>query len=847
MAGPLAPTLGGNIRTEEAIAEPSALSGIASLASLIPAAPKPSSDASVKFDRDRGLLGTYLTELDTAAQLREQGNSSGADNAERRAGLKFSLAGGDLADTGVQAAVTNLTGRPATSVGFSDEELAVREIESSPEYAQAISVSVARHPEGSSEEHKARAHTQLQAKAINEQTIIETQAVWNTSLGQESRIKRIETWRLENQGVITLLGQQGASINREQVKTALLEFGNLRSSVNASRPAGLDPSEWKPIEDQLNSVQTQLELALRFTGTEEVKATHVLAFVQGLEESYKQGNITEAGFHAAVSAFTARPDIMSQLNAKEMTDIMKSSILTDVRDNPSKVEAGGDGNFTPEQQEAAKTTDPEASFKRASDLMRLGTLNSVDTDENTFAAYTDGLSSLFATAEDHGGWITGEGYRGLFNDTFSQYMDKLQTADPAQHKALLGQSVSAIREHRAAIRADIGTRTGSDILTYSTSTNSISFNREVFVNNPQIPPQDKQEFLDRLDFYGGDLERMLRTEAVGRIGALVASEMNDSQVLDRIDALNQLDVIESRLTKNLTGGDGDSEVGGSAGADTFGAPTVFDMPDEVREDTDFLQAVSNSANRLGFDPSDLLRVIQFETAGTFSPSIKAETSSATGLIQFLKSTAEGIGTSTKELAGMTRAQQMHFVEKYLEPKLRGIANPNFGDLYMAVHWPRGVGKDNSYTLYSKGSPEYKANSGLDINKDGTVTRGEAVGRAFGRTGNVVIPTPGPSGSVEVSDRPLSRPEGLVTSTAPTTSQRPQERPVQEGQEAPSSEAPREVVKRSPEEAQQVWSVLSAQTQATLARLFGNSEGALEAIKNGLDQEDIDIIERGAKQ
>jgi len=847
MAGPLAPTLGGNIRTEEAIAEPSALSGIASLASLIPAAPKPSSDASVKFDRDRGLLGTYLTELDTAAQLREQGNSSGADNAERRAGLKFSLAGGDLADTGVQAAVTNLTGRPATSVGFSDEELAVREIESSPEYAQAISVSVARHPEGSSEEHKARAHTQLQAKAINEQTIIETQAVWNTSLGQESRIKHIETWRLENQGAITLLGQQGASINREQVKTALLEFGNLRSSVNASRPAGLDPSEWKPIEDQLNSVQTQLELALRFTGTEEVKATHVLAFVQGLEESYKQGNITEAGFHAAVSAFTARPDIMSQLNAKEMTDIMKSSILTDVRDNPSKVEAGGDGNFTPEQQEAAKTTDPEASFKRASDLMRLGTLNSVDTDENTFAAYTDGLSSLFATAEDHGGWITGEGYRGLFNDTFSQYMDKLQTADPAQHKALLGQSVSAIREHRAAIRADIGTRTGSDILTYNTSTNSISFNREVFVNNPQIPPQDKQEFLDRLDFYGGDLERMLRTEAVGRIGALVASEMNDSQVLDRIDALNQLDVIESRLTKNLTGGDGDSELDGSAGADTLSS----NGPIATSLGIDFTSIESEHGLPSGY----LERTAQLESAG--DPSAQNPNSTAGGLFQQLDSNAKAYGVGDKFDPAQSTAGAAEFAQDNMDILRRALGREPLGwELYLA-HQQGGGGARRLLSNPQAKAADIVGTQAVILNgghKD--MTAGEfariwAKKYGGGRQGptSVSQATGQPNSAVRPVARPGERPPvSTATETAPVSSLRPQERPVQEGQEAPSSEAPREVVKRTPEEAQQVWSVLSEITKGIAERIFGNSEAVLKALENGtLSEEDLAIIERGAKQ
>jgi hypothetical protein len=51
---------------------------------------------------------------------------------------------------------------------------------------------------------------------------------------------------------------------------------------------------------------------------------------------------------------------------------------------------------------------------------------------------------------------------------------------------------------------------------------------------------------------------------------------------------------------------------------------------------------------------------------------------------------------------------------------------------MMVLWPRAVGKPDSYVMWEKDFPpyqkQYNANSGLDKNNDGKITRGEAVVR-----------------------------------------------------------------------------------------------------------------------
>ncbi len=130
------------------------------------------------------------------------------------------------------------------------------------------------------------------------------------------------------------------------------------------------------------------------------------------------------------------------------------------------------------------------------------------------------------------------------------------------------------------------------------------------------------------------------------------------------------------------------------------------------------------AGRLGIDPNYLMAVMHFETGGTFSPSIRnGAGSGATGLIQFLPSTARGLGTTTAELAQMSAVDQLDYVEAYLRPYANRMTNVE--DAYMAVFQPAAIGQPSDHVLFSRGSLAYSQNAGLDINGDGHITKGEA--------------------------------------------------------------------------------------------------------------------------
>lgn len=143
----------------------------------------------------------------------------------------------------------------------------------------------------------------------------------------------------------------------------------------------------------------------------------------------------------------------------------------------------------------------------------------------------------------------------------------------------------------------------------------------------------------------------------------------------------------------------------------------------------FTREVEAMAKRLDTRPEYIMAVMSFETGGSFSPRANNASTDATGLIQFLPSTARGLGTSVEALRGMSSTQQLQYVEQYLDQYkgklgtlegvytsvLSGTAHPNLAD-----------------TLFSRGGDAYRLNSGLDFDRDGRVTSGEATSAVASR-------------------------------------------------------------------------------------------------------------------
>jgi peptidoglycan hydrolase-like protein with peptidoglycan-binding domain len=134
---------------------------------------------------------------------------------------------------------------------------------------------------------------------------------------------------------------------------------------------------------------------------------------------------------------------------------------------------------------------------------------------------------------------------------------------------------------------------------------------------------------------------------------------------------------------------------------------------------EFIAAVEQLAERLGTKPEYILAAMSFETGGRFDPSIQNGIG-ATGLIQFLRSTAKNLGTTTDKLAKMSAVAQLAFVEKYFEPFKGKLGT--LEAVYTSIL--SGSPKKPEAVLFKAGTPAYKLNP-LDWNDDGIITAREA--------------------------------------------------------------------------------------------------------------------------
>lgn len=160
------------------------------------------------------------------------------------------------------------------------------------------------------------------------------------------------------------------------------------------------------------------------------------------------------------------------------------------------------------------------------------------------------------------------------------------------------------------------------------------------------------------------------------------------------------------------------------------------VPANLKNDTEFTSAVTRTAQDLGISESALYAVMDFETGGTFNPGTRnAAGSGATGLIQFMPDTAKELGTTTDALSKMSRAQQMTYVSYYLQGKVK--PGMDASDVYMSVLFPAAVGKSDDFVLFGNGAMQgytnraYAQNAGLDLNKDGRITKAEAAAQVVG--------------------------------------------------------------------------------------------------------------------
>jgi hypothetical protein len=137
----------------------------------------------------------------------------------------------------------------------------------------------------------------------------------------------------------------------------------------------------------------------------------------------------------------------------------------------------------------------------------------------------------------------------------------------------------------------------------------------------------------------------------------------------------------------------------------------------------FIAELNKICGLLGCNVDDMLVCMYAESR--LNEKARNPKSRATGLIQFMPSTAVGLGTTVDKLLQLTNVQQLFYVYKYFKPYSGRIHSVY--DLYKIVFFPIMIGRDANWVLKSdtlSAETVARANPIIDINKNGQITVAE---------------------------------------------------------------------------------------------------------------------------
>ncbi len=722
-------------------------------------------------------LAVFQQGLERIEAIRDQKGESAALIAERQLAKNFATAGIEF-DTDFQSVYTTTTGRQWAGYGRDPEAFMMENALQDSDVQASFIASYAVLPEDATDDQRIeyaigqKATVQAAADVIARS---KAEAGYKWSVQTEAAYaEAVDTFVNIGMGGLVQTTQSGQRVGPQSIANLQAQWAQYK--VQLSRPTAITDDQWKATQAKIANVDNMFTMLTKASSSDVLFEEITTAFSDAL---LAEGGGSTQSILAAASAIKDPTSLMSLMGADAQTFIMdvSKSINLDIAQpqlfghilEQNEVPLGGaiEGDATiqslpPEVEAKISGLSPQEHFdalKASGKLTSLTDNNSLQRPEGR-QQFVENAASIGAVmmSMENDEFLSSSFLRQLVaNPNFIQNISNLDGVDPegaavARTYVRSGLNTELVRQER-----NLASIEGNSLASW----NGNNYDLDMEALSQRASGIRIQEFTRSLDrYYGGDLavavedgfKRMTDVTDVVQVAGLY----NLEQALDRRTSIG---VINETLNALSTGEEVSAIVRDVQEAVVPPAIEGINVPEEVRIDAPFLNEVNRVAEGIpGIDSTDLLRIIGFETIGSFSPSEKSRTSSATGLIQFLEKTAKGLGTTTAELAAMSREEQMKFVEAYLKPYKNRIKN--FGDLYMAIHYPRGIGKDDDYVLYRRGSDAYDANKSLDVSGDGTVTRREAIARAssFGVPQDQITVEPVSSAPME-SLRPMARPTG----------------------------------------------------------------------------------------
>ena len=261
---------------------------------------------------------------------------------------------------------------------------------------------------------------------------------------------------------------------------------------------------------------------------------------------------------------------------------------------------------------------------------------------------------------------------------------------------------------------------------------------DIKINSKGKNVKDLQIALEKLGFklfiYGVD--SIFGNETLSKVKSLFSFLKKDSEFKEYVDDMNLLEINNNTVTSEQQelimelAEDDDlkneissyfKEVEDKINkSDVIGKKEIYrniENPDE------FITKVKTISKSLNINPNWLLLVMWKESR--INPKALNKDGGASGLIQFIPSTAKGLGTTIEDIRNMDAIEQLDYVYKYFKPFIGKLNSAQ--DLYLVTFLPVALGKEDDFVLQAKGlSPEKIASSNpaIDLNRDGEIKKSE---------------------------------------------------------------------------------------------------------------------------
>ena len=169
--------------------------------------------------------------------------------------------------------------------------------------------------------------------------------------------------------------------------------------------------------------------------------------------------------------------------------------------------------------------------------------------------------------------------------------------------------------------------------------------------------------------------------------------------------------------------------------ETTTSPSLAGFPHLAETEQEFRTKLYQLGIELNINPDFIAGVMSFESK--FDPGAVNPLSGASGLIQWMKSTAAKHGKTLENIRAMSRVEQLDLVRDYFKPWAGKLHAPE--DAYLTVFYPCAIGKSSSWVVASlnpnpsqlckgvtvaQNKKEYKQNKVFDSERKGYYTKGD---------------------------------------------------------------------------------------------------------------------------